>query len=161
MKEQLTELEKISNHETFKHMFLVQQLILFLTNEMNVRAMRHDVSKLCSPEIECFATHYDSLSRVEYGDSDYARHLEDLKTAIIHHYANNRHHPEHFENGIEGMNLIDLVEMICDWVASSNRMKDGGNPYKSLKIGAKRFNIEPQLEKILKNTIDVMCEIKK
>jgi hypothetical protein len=39
--------------------------------------------------------------------------------AIVHHHTHNRHHPEHFSNGIYGMDLLDLVEMICDVTARS------------------------------------------
>jgi len=44
-----------------------------------------------------------------------------MKPALEHHYALYRHHPEHFQNGIDDMNLIDLVEMFADWKASSER----------------------------------------
>jgi hypothetical protein len=37
-----------------------------------------------------------------------------MAPALKHHYENNRHHPEHFKNNIDDMNLIDLIEMLCD-----------------------------------------------
>jgi len=46
-----------------------------------------------------------------------------MKPAIEHHYKNNRHHPEHFNNGIDEMNLVDLIELLCDWKAASERNK--------------------------------------
>lgn len=33
---------------------------------------------------------------------------------LDHHYQNNDHHPEHFELGINGMNLLQLLEMLAD-----------------------------------------------
>ena len=33
----------------------------------------------------------------------------------------NRHHPEYYEDGIAGMTLVDLEEMLSDWEAASHR----------------------------------------
>jgi hypothetical protein len=51
------------------------------------------------------------------------------------------------------MNLIDLIELFCDWKASSLR-HNNGNLLKSIEINAKRFNISEQLTKIFENTAD-------
>lgn len=56
-------------------------------------------------------------------------------------------------DGINGMTLIDLIEMMCDWKAATLRHADG-DIYKSLEINAERFKYSPQLKQILKNTID-------
>jgi hypothetical protein len=77
---------------------------------------------------------------------------DDLKETLKHHYANNTHHPEHYENGINGMTLMDLIEMIADWWAASERHPDG-SVEESIKLNSKRFNLSPQLEDILNNTI--------
>ena len=45
------------------------------------------------------------------------------KDGIEHHYAVNSHHPEHYEAGIAGMSLFDLIEMLVDWKAASERMR--------------------------------------
>ena len=74
-----------------------------------------------------------------------------MKPALEHHYAKNRHHPEHHKNGINDMNLIDLIEMFCDWKASSERQNDG-NILKSIEINGKRFHMSPQLIEIFENT---------
>lgn len=52
---------------------------------------------------------------------------------------------------VNGMTLVDLVEMFCDWKASSLRHNDG-NIRKSVEINAIRFRMSPQLAKILENT---------
>ena len=51
------------------------------------------------------------------------------------------------------MNLIDLLEMICDWKAATLR-HDDGDIYKSLEINHQRFGYSYQLHHILKNTVD-------
>jgi hypothetical protein len=50
------------------------------------------------------------------------------------------------------MNLMDIVEMFCDWKASVKRTKDG-DINKSIEINSERFKMSPQLVNIFKNTI--------
>lgn len=57
--------------------------------------------------------------------------------------------------GIVGMNLIDLVEMICDWKAASMR-HENGDVRKSIEINQKRFNYDDTLKSILLNTINFL-----
>lgn len=89
---------------------------------------------------------------MEYGSEQYKDALEKMGEALQHHYEHNRHHPEHFIDGVDGMTLIDLIEMACDWYASSLRMKDG-DFLKALEVQKKRFNLDTQLVTILANTI--------
>ena len=55
---------------------------------------------------------------------------------------------------INDMTLIDLVEIFCDWKASSERHNDG-NIRKSIEVNTDRFGMSPQLVRILENTIEV------
>ncbi len=80
-----------------------------------------------------------------------------MKVALDHHYAQNRHHPEHYKNGIDDMTLVDLVEMLCDWKAATLKHNDG-NILRSLEINSKRFNMSPQVYNILKNTVEQLFE---
>ena len=75
-----------------------------------------------------------------------------MKIALDHHYAENRHHPEHFENGIQEMNIVDICEMIADWKAASLRHADG-DIMKSIEINQKRFGYSDELKSILINTV--------
>jgi hypothetical protein len=97
------------------------------------------------------------LAELTYGSEEYQESLDKLKPALDHHYASNRHHPEHFVNGVNDMTLVDLIEMFCDWKASSLRQNDG-NLLKSIEISAERFNIDPQLKQILINTARMVDE---
>lgn len=63
-------------------------------------------------------------------------------------------------SGIDGMTLLDVLEMLIDWKAATERMKDGGDIMKSLEINRGRFSISPQLESILLNTIREMGWVK-
>ena len=79
-----------------------------------------------------------------------------MKPAIKHHQANNSHHPEYYQNGITGMSLFDLMEMLCDWQAAGERHADGGNLMRSLELNTERFSIPESLVCVLENTITEM-----
>lgn len=53
------------------------------------------------------------------------------------------------------MDLIDLIEMICDWKASSMR-HENGDIKKSIEINQKRFNYDDTLKQILLNTVSFL-----
>lgn len=63
---------------------------------------------------------------------------------------------DELEAPINGMSLFDVLEMLLDWKAATERMKDGGDIRKSVDINRDRFKISPQLENILRNTIEEM-----
>ncbi len=139
--------------ETLKHIHRVRSLLYSMIEELDRRAREHDQSKLESPEKEIFGEFTPELAKTEYGSPEYKELLEKVKPAIDHHYANNSHHPEYYKGGINDMNLADIVEMLCDWKAATERMKNG-NIRKSLDINAQRYKIDPQLKQILENTIE-------
>lgn len=153
----MTQEEKITNFETLKHIGLVGKFINKLIVELLNRAEKHDKSKLETPELEAFTNHTAKLAASTYGSEEYEKNKnsEDLKIALQHHYAHNRHHPEHWKDGINDMNLVDLVEMFCDWKAASMRHNDG-NINKSIAHNAIRFNMSPQLVRIFENTVDMV-----
>jgi hypothetical protein len=74
-----------------------------------------------------------------------------MKTPLEHHYAANSHHPEHFANGVAGMSLFDVVEMLMDWKAASERHADG-DIWGSIVHNTERFGLEPQIADVLRNT---------
>jgi len=78
-----------------------------------------------------------------------------MNVALGHHYAKNRHHPEHFARGTKDMNLIDLIEMFCDWKAATMRHNDG-NLEKSIEKNQTRFGMSEELTEIFKNTIAII-----
>lgn len=143
--------ESATNNETRKHIANVVKFANVFISLLQKRALEHDVSKTESPELELFTEYTDKLSSCTYGSEEYKQFLEHLKPALEHHYARNRHHPEHWKNGINDMDLVDIVEMFCDWKAATLRHNDG-NILKSIEHNAKRFGISEQLAKIFENT---------
>jgi hypothetical protein len=141
-----------STIDTLKHIKRVGELIYKMLFQLSCRSSNHDSSKLITPEKEIFDEFTPKLKDSTYGSEEYKTFLKDMKPALDNHYALNSHHPEHYTQGINDMDLLDLIEMLCDWKASTERHADG-NIFKSLDINEKRFNISPQLKKILFNTL--------
>lgn len=139
--------------DTTMHINQVREFMLHAAIKLLTRAILHDKTKLESPELEIFTKYTPKLRDTTYGSEEYKKFLEEMMPALYHHYTFSSHHPEHYKDGINGMDLFDLIEMICDWKAAVMRHADG-NIYESLKINKKRFNIDDQLYSILKNTVD-------
>lgn len=143
--------------ETIKHIEKVRHYIKIFTDALTNRGIRHDASKLESPELEVFTEVTPRLAALTYGSEEYDASLKEIQVALTHHYALNRHHPEHFTRGIEDMTLIDIMEMLCDWKAASLRQHDG-NLLKSIELNAQRFGYDDQLKKIFINTAKLIDE---
>jgi hypothetical protein len=143
----------ISEIETLRHKERVQFYMNKVVKELIDRATAHDDSKLGIDEIELFDEFTPKLKECTYNSPEYNECLDGLKPALDHHYARNRHHPEHFPNGIKDMNLIDIIEMFCDWKSSSERQLDG-NILKSIEVTQKRFGFTNELKDILENTAE-------
>lgn len=53
--------------------------------------------------------------------------------------------------GIDAMNLIDVIEMLCDWKAAGLRHHDG-DIFKSIRINQDRYGFSDELRNLLVNT---------
>lgn len=141
--------------DTLRHIDKVRDCVEIIVKELLTRGRLHDRSKMSSPELEVFAENTKKLSELEYGSEEYDKAKSALADAIVHHYANNNHHPEFHKNGIDDMNLVDIVEMFCDWKAATLRNKNGGM-LKSIEVNRTRFNMSDQLVNIFKNSVQLL-----
>jgi hypothetical protein len=146
-----------SKEETLEHINNVRKFINFVVFELRKRATVHDKSKMESPEVEIFDEYTPKLAGSTYGGPEYKEFLKGMGPALEHHYAYNRHHPEHFPAGIEGMDLIDIIEMFCDWKAATLR-HDDGDMLRSINVNKKRFKMSDQLVSIFQNTLKLVGE---
>ena len=142
-----------STIDTRLHIFTVRDLINKFCIELIKRGDVHDQSKLEDPEKEIFDRMTPKLAGTTYMSEEYKEMLKELKPALDHHYKNNSHHPEHYDNGIDGFDLLDLVEMFLDWKAATKRHADG-DIIKSIEHNATRFKMSNQLVQIFQNTVD-------
>jgi hypothetical protein len=146
-----------STPNTKAHIKRVSQLLGNISKDLNYRGVIHDYTKLQEPEKPLYDKYTPKLKDCTYMSDEYKSYLKGLNVALVHHYANNRHHPEHFDNGIKDMNLIDILEMLIDWKASSER-HDNGDILKSIEINKERFGYSDELANLMVNTIKYMEE---
>lgn len=137
--------------DTLKHSLRVGELMGQPIKELVDRSVQHDRSKTEVPEKETFDRVTPQLKALTYGSDEYKAALADMGPALAHHYSANRHHPEHFTGGVNNMTLVDLVEMLADWKAATERHADG-DLAKSLEIQRERFGMSDQLLQVLANT---------
>ena len=140
-----------STQDTMAHIGKVQEYIAACIDSLRFRAKVHDASKLLPPEKEAFDEMTPILSGLTYGSDEYKAGIARLGPALEHHYFVYAHHPEHYPDGVNGMSLLDVLEMLCDWKAASERHANG-DIARSLRINRERFGIGEQLAAILENT---------
>jgi len=166
-----------SRVDTFQHIQTVQVLLGTVIADLQQRQLTHDQSKLVAPEREVFDEYTPKLATSTYGSDEYKGFLEEMKAALEHHYAHNDHHPEHFEDddwaamysagdppsrwaraplqGVAAMDLVQLIEMLCDWKAATLRHNDG-DILKSIEINQQRFGYSDELKQLLLNTLPLI-----
>jgi hypothetical protein len=124
-----------------------------MVKELSYRGAHHDESKLQEPEKSTYDKYIPELRKYKYGSKEYQQVRDAMyKEGLKHHFESNRHHPEHFKNGMSDMNIIDLMELFCDWYAASLRSDAGFE--EGLKINSKKYNMPDMLISIFQNTYD-------
>ena len=174
-----------STQDTATHINTVRVFLAAIIYRLEQRRLEHDASKLQSPEKEMYDEFTPKLRELTYGSDEYKASLAAMGPALKHHYENNSHHPEHygylecdicfarhprdyegrcqscnhgtftFRPDVNGMSLLDLIEMLCDWKAAGMRHANG-NLSESLKINKERFEMTEQLAEIFENTVREM-----
>lgn len=145
-----------SRPATRQHIALVRSLLEKVIDDLVRRQREHDQSKLVSPEVEVFDEMTPKLAACTYGSDEYKGFLAAMKPALDHHYAANPgHHPEGNPEGIKGMSLVDILEMLIDWKAATTRHNDGCIRL-SIEINQKRFGYGDELKRIFLNTLPLI-----
>jgi len=152
---EMTTKEKEIASMTWMHIARVHELMGNVVQKLIGRATKHDRTKVELPEAEGFAVHTETLRGLTYGSEEYKQAIAALGPTLDHHYAKNPHHPEHWPEGVDDMDLIDMIEMVCDWKAATERHANG-NIVKSIEHNANRFKMSPQLTRIISNTVNRM-----
>jgi hypothetical protein len=137
--------------DTLAHIKRVRALLAVMEAHLAHRGIVHDASKLTEPEKSAYDRAVPEMRKHPYGGPENKAATAELGPALLHHFANNSHHPEHYPDGIEGMDLLDVVEMLCDWRAAAERPP--GNGMVRMDVNRDRYGIEPQLAAILANTL--------
>lgn len=140
-----------SRPDTYAHIATVREYLLKIAHNLTMRGHDHDLSKLEEPELSVFNEFTPKLKDSTYGSDEYKSFLEGMGAGLNHHYEVNDHHPEHFENSVADMDLLQLTEMLCDWKAATLRHKDG-DLRRSIEMNAQRFGYGIEIRELLLNT---------
>lgn len=147
-----------STDDTLLHILNIQNVFnLIIIPELFDRALKHDASKLENPEKEMYDKYIPLLRTAKYGTPEYEEIRKKMyEDGLKHHYKSNRHHPEHFKNGINDFTIIDLVEMICDHFAAS--LRSDTSFISGLDGNAKKYKYPKELSNIITNTYNEYFE---
>ena len=129
------------------HVSSIRTNLAKISSELTWRASVHDGSKLDDEQLDRYIARHQEIHPLPYVSPERDEVEAKYEDLIEAHHNEYRHHPEHFEHGIDDMNLVDVIEMLCDWAAA------GADIEKSLKLNSKKYCISPQLMTLLKNTI--------
>ena len=140
-----------SKKSTQAHRRIVAKLIFRFIWLLLKRALSHDRSKLSTEEKPGFDKYNSTLAETTYGSEQYKRNLAGLGETLETHYRRNRHHPEFYHHGVKDMDLVDIVEMFCDWTAATKRHNDG-DIFRSITLNEKRFGIGETMSSVFRNT---------
>ncbi len=135
-----------------QHQRDVRRYMNLVIMELDRRALVHDDSKLTEPEKSCYDKWKPVLEATPFGTPEYDAAVRQMGEGLRAHFQNNRHHPEHFNDGVEKMNLIDLIEMLCDWMAVSERK----GTVMAWNYLFQKFAIKGDLASVLMNTHEDM-----
>lgn len=145
-----------STQTTINHINVVRENLARFVVQLIQRGEIHDDTKLRDPEKTLLdAMEYVNVNEgnAPYGSPEYIKRTAILKPMLKHHYAAWRHHPEFHPNGVNSMNLVDIVEVISDWQAASQRNKE---PEMNITAACERYGINEQLKQIFINTAEMM-----
>lgn len=142
--------------DTQRHIDLVQLFAQRFCQELTERAEVHDASKFEEPERSVFREGTPYRDRVPYGGEAYRQHMQSVQVALNHHYAHNRHHPEFHTKGIQDMDLLDIVEMFCDWMSAAMKVEKGDpdRVRQVIALNQERFGYSDDLRHVLHNTVE-------
>ena len=140
-----------STAETLRHIAGVQARLDVVVAELLRRGRVHDASKFSPDEKPAFDAALAGVRGLAYGSPAYNAVVVQVQPTLDLHCTRNSHHPQFYgAAGIAGMDLFDLVEMLCDWMAAAQRNPADGV---RLDINVAAFGIAPQLAAILANTL--------
>ena len=144
-----------SKSATLEHIQEVKRIGEKFVRSLKNRLIVHDKSKLKDPEKPYLDKYSSSLKGSTYMSKEYKEFLKLMGPGLDYHYSHNDHHPQFFKNGVKGMSLIAITEMLIDWCAAVKRHADG-DIMKSIEANQERFGYGDELKQIFINTVKEM-----
>jgi hypothetical protein len=139
-----------SKHLILEHISHVRTFLFKIISELMGRSASHDASMFDPEEKKLFDEFMPVLSKNEPGSEEHKSALDYMIPGRDHHHHKNPHHIEHYQS-INGMDLIDLIEWLCDQKAASGQ---NDNLDKRLEMHFKKHDFPIQLIDIINNTVN-------
>ena len=135
------------------HISCVQEALLYIVDELRMRAFCHDSSKLEQDELTGYARFEDFPEGLEYGSEAYeaamAKVMEGNDCFKLHSQRND-HHPEHFED-VQKMRFHQILEMVSDWAGAHKGYGNSGGWHKSVEDNIAKHNFLPEQEWLIRD----------
>lgn len=132
------------------HVMNVQYAMSDVIEFLMLKLISHDSSKVFNDDELPLLQHKYMLDQLDYGSDEFVTLVNELKPAVKEHHYNNSHHIEFFNGNIEVMNLMDLLEMLCDLRAFS--LQKNKSIKTMLDEHKERYNLSDELAEILRTT---------
>jgi len=142
------------------HKEIVRNLMYNLSDLIRSRGENHDNSKIEDPEFDLWVEHFIPEEKRDPEDGNFQETKKLLEEVITIHHRKNRHHPEfHGSTGLKGTTLVDLIETLCDWIATTTK-QDKGNLRVTIEMMRDKYKFSKELEQVFLNTLDLLDTIK-
>lgn len=137
------------------HRMAVQVYMQQIARDLMIRGRRHDASSIIDETELSLASKSVILTDETETNKTLAKKYLDSNDALLKAHANNNdHHPEHFETGIMGMDLIQFTEMLCDTMARADEL---GIAYSDMIDQlCEQYSLSSELYHIVANTVNTM-----
>lgn len=140
--------------EVIEHKKKVMDIMYDIANMIMKRGYIHDDSKL-QDEFDSWVEYYIPENERDIESEEYKKSFEALKEVREQHYMKNRHHMEFYNGDIKKINVVDLIEIIVDWIASASS-QDKGNLRVTIEKARERFKFSKDIESIILNTLELV-----
>ena len=142
-----------------RHCLNVKQALGKIISNLQNRAEMHDYSKLEDDEFDA-VIHYQKLDGLKYGSDAYKAKMNEIRQFTGEgwhlHCQRNSHHPEHHQH-IDDMNLLDIIEMVCDWKAANATYNTSGQSFRdSAAACMERYDFNDSQKWVIRQMIDIL-----
>jgi hypothetical protein len=135
--------------KTNKHIGNIKKILDYIKEQINDRGNNHDKSKFNKNEIDGWILG-SNLEQLDKNSDEYNQAKKLYDNAYKIHHKQNRHHPEYFKHGFSDMNVVDVVEIIADWMMDA--VEENKSFEQIVNEKQKEFNFDNAIRNLLINS---------
>ena len=155
-------LSRLNQFEINSEYFTLDLLYQAVEDLNKGRIQNHDLSKYSEEEFEPYRAKYYPTEKEISGLTDEAKSLiaKNASIAWQHHYNTNPHHPNYWTDKETGnpidMDLISIVEMICDWEAMGMKFGESTVDWYNTKADEEKKAMTDRTKNIVEELLDIL-----